>query len=147
MDWVVDWRDWMSWLDNHRNLLGWLVFSSVVTLVGSAIALPMLIVKLPVDYFENGKYHGTAWKDRHPVIRAILLTIKNLLGAVLVIAGVAMLILPGQGLLTIIAGLALIDFPGRHRMLKRLVCQPSVFKTINWIRGRAGRPGIRVPTA
>lgn len=137
--------DWIAWLDNHRNLLGWMVFFSVATLVGSAIALPLLIVRIPVDYFTNGKYHALPWEDRHPVIRITLLAFKNLVGAILVLAGIAMLVLPGQGILTIVAGLALLDFPGRHRLLQRLVCQPQVLRSINWIRARAGQPPLGGP--
>ena len=40
---------------------------------------------------------------------------KNLLGVFFVLIGIAMLVLPGQGILTIIAGMMLLDFPGRHR--------------------------------
>ena len=43
--------------------------------------------------------------------------VRNVVGAIVVLAGLIMLITPGQGILTIIAGLAIMDFPGRKRLL------------------------------
>ena len=51
--------------------------------------------------------------QRYPVLRPLLLIAKNLLGFVLIVAGIAMLVLPGQGLLTIVVGVVLMNFPGR----------------------------------
>ena len=42
---------------------------------------------------------------------------RNVVGAIVVLAGLIMLVTPGQGILTIIAGLAIMDFPGRDRLL------------------------------
>jgi hypothetical protein len=38
--------------------------------------------------------------------------IKNVLGAVLILAGVTMLFFPGQGIITILVGITLLNFPG-----------------------------------
>ena len=69
---------------------------------------------------------------------------KNVLGAVLMIAGVAMLVLPGQGLLTMVLGFLLIDFPGKYRLERWLVARPMVHRPLNWIRRRAGREPLKV---
>ena len=69
-----------------------------------------------------------------------MLVIRNVLGWVFVVAGIAMLVLPGQGLLSIIAGLVLIDFPGKHRLERRLLASHVVRDAMNWLRRRAGRP-------
>jgi hypothetical protein len=72
---------------------------------------------------------------------------KNLLGLVFVLAGVAMLVLPGQGILTILIGLMLMNFPGKRGLEQRLVQQPSVWRAINWIRSKAHQPALEMPTS
>ena len=67
---------------------------------------------------------------------------RNALGAVLLAAGIAMLVLPGQGLLTILLGLMLVDFPGKRRAERALVARPNVFEALNWLRAKAGRPPL-----
>ena len=65
------------------------------------------------------------------------LIVKNLVGAGLVLAGLAMLLLPGQGLLTIAIGVLLIDFPGKHNLEGKIIRVSPVLKSINWLRRKA----------
>ena len=77
--------------------------------------------------------------------RALLLPLwllKNLFGLLLVIAGMLMLVLPGQGLLTIFVGLIFLDFPGKYRMERKMVSNDSVLRSINWVRARTGKPPL-----
>ena len=69
----------------------------------------------------------------------MVLVVRNVLGWMFVLAGIAMLVLPGQGLLSIIAGLVLIDFPGKRRFERRLLASHVVRDAMNWLR-RQGRP-------
>jgi drug/metabolite transporter (DMT)-like permease len=55
------------------------------------------------------------WADRHPAVRFAFGVGKNLLGVAFVLAGVMMLVLPGQGVLTIVVGAVLADFPASTR--------------------------------
>jgi hypothetical protein len=71
--------------------------------------------------------------------------LKNALGIVLVVAGLVMLIVPGQGLLTIAVGLMLIDFPGKYRLERWLATRRPVWRSINWLRKRAGRAPLSRP--
>jgi hypothetical protein len=68
--------------------------------------------------------------------------LKNLLGLVLVLAGIAMMLLPGQGLLTVFVGLLLLEFPGKHRLERRLIGWGPIYRAINRLRRRAGRPPL-----
>jgi len=54
-------------------------------------------------------------------------------------AGIVMLVLPGQGILTIVIGLMLSNFPGKYRLERWLVMRPRVLRTINWLRQRSKR--------
>jgi drug/metabolite transporter (DMT)-like permease len=71
--------------------------------------------------------------------------LKNLLGIIFILAGVAMLILPGQGILTILLGIMLMNFPGKHTLERRIVQQPAVLRAINWMRTKANHPELKLP--
>ena len=88
-----------------------LTVASAIGFVGSLIAIPMILVRLPADYFDTRTPRH--WmKDHHPALRLSGLIAKNLVGIVFLLAGFAMLFLPGQGLLTMLIGISLMDFPG-----------------------------------
>ena len=118
---------------------------SAVTFVATLIAVPWLLIRLPSDYFMReqrmpSKLHGT-----HPAIRVLLLVLKNLIGVILLAGGIAMLVLPGQGLLTMLLGISLIDFPGKYTLERKLVQRKTIQRAINWIRRKGGREPIIVP--
>lgn len=136
----------LDWLRGHERLMWWLVSTSVVTFVLSLVAVPWMLVRIPPRYFLNA-HHAHPFGDRHPIIRASLLVAKNLLGIVLIALGVLMLVLPGQGILTILVGFVLLDFPGKHKVLLWTISRPTVLKSVNWIRQRAGREPLVVPSA
>ena len=129
----------LDWLKAHQALFGWLIVASIVMVVASVVAVGWVIVRVPADYFSRDHTGGGPWAHRHPLIRLGLTIGKNLLGVILVAAGILMLVLPGQGVLTILAGLLLLDIPGKHRLVMWIVRQPAVLKSMNWIRERAGR--------
>jgi hypothetical protein len=117
----------------------WLLgIASAAMLVISAIVIPFLIVRLPADFYVENDHPRHLFQNR-PLVRIIFLTVKNAIGAVLAVAGVLMLVLPGQGILTILAALALLDFPGKRKMEMRILHRPAILKSINWVRRRAGR--------
>lgn len=115
----------------------WLAAVSAVTFVGSLAVVPILAVRIPADYFRRDRRGPTAWRKRHPALRLAVLILKNALGAVLVLGGVIMLFMPGQGLLTIFLGIVLMDFPGKFRLERYLISRGPVLKGINWIRRKA----------
>ena len=124
-------------------VLEFLFALSIVGFVGSLIAIPWILVRLPQDYFCGG--HPRTWlKDHHPVLRLIALGVKNGVGWILLLGGIAMLVLPGQGVLTILIGVSLMDFPGKRAIERKLVSQPPVLQAINRIRQRFDRPPLRI---
>lgn len=112
---------------------------SVLTFIGTLIIVPIMIVRIPPDYFTHTKRHKVPWGDQHPVIRIILLIGKNILGYLLIGAGLVMLVLPGQGLLTILIGMMLLNFPGKYRLERWLVRRHLILQSMNWLRRRAHR--------
>lgn len=65
--------------------------------------------------------------------------VKIIAGVCLLIFGILMLVLPGQGLITMIIGLSLLPFPGKDKMEKNLLSRKSVRSTLNWIRTKANK--------
>ena len=64
---------------------------------------------------------------------------KILIGVFLLLCGIAMLVLPGQGLLTIVIGLSLIPFPGKKKLEQNILSRKSVRSSLNWIRTKANK--------
>lgn len=124
----------------HKYLL-WLAVFSLVSFIGSLIIVPILLVRIPVDYFVV----ATDRSSRLSGLQVLGRIIKNIAGIILLGAGILMLFLPGQGLLTIVIALSLLDFPGKRRLELRLIRQPRVYKTINWLRQKYKRPPLIIP--
>jgi|SRR4030042_731943 len=123
-----------------ENTIWWIAGASIIIFLVFLIVVPLLVVRIPSDYFAHGRFHRKLWADRHMVLRMVLLIGKNVLGGVFVASGILMLVLPGQGILTIMAGVMLLDFPGKHRLVRWIVARPQVLGSLNWLRRRAGRP-------
>ena len=70
---------------------------------------------------------------------------KNLVGVLLVLVGLAMLVLPGQGILTILIGISLLEFPGKHRLELAIVKRSSIRRAIDRIRQRSGTEPLNLP--
>ena len=112
---------------------------SLLAFVGTLIAIPAILIRLPQDYFQNHG-HRKWFANHHPVIRTIGLMVKNGLGLIFLVAGIAMLVLPGQGLLTMLLGILFLDFPGKDRLEQKLIRQPHILKAVNTLREKADKP-------
>ena len=123
----------------HETALMWIAGVSIISFIATLITIPWLVVRIPADYFAHGKRLRNAGPRRHVVVRWTLLAGKNLLGYLLIAAGIAMLVLPGQGILTMLLGFILVDLPGKYRFERWLVGRPLVLRSINRLRQRAGR--------
>jgi len=118
-----------------------LTVASVVGFIGTLIAIPLILVRLPPDYFDT-RVPRHWMKDHHPVLRMIGLVVKNAVGAIFFLAGFAMLFLPGQGILTMLIGISLMNFPGKQRLEAKLIGQPSVLNAINAMRNKFNKPPL-----
>jgi len=116
--------------------LGALALLSLLTFFGSLALLPLLVARIPVDYFTDAHRHRSHIRQLHPVLHIALRLARNLLAVLLLLAGIAMLVLPGQGLLTLLIAISLGDFPGKYRLERAIVRRDEVFRAINWLRRR-----------
>ena len=123
------------------NVLIWFAVSSVFMFVGTLIAIPIILMRLPADYFDVRT--PRPWmENHHPILRLLGHIVKNVVGAIFLFAGFLMLFLPGQGVLTMLIGLSLIEFPGKRRVEAKIVGQSTVLSTINAMRAKFDKPPL-----
>jgi Putative transmembrane protein (PGPGW) len=133
-----------EWLRMHETVLWWMGAVSMLTFVGTLIVVPLLVIRIPTDYFVRDRRHQFSMRNPLSIPRLLGLVLKNIIGLIFILAGIAMLVLPGQGVLTILLGIMLMNFPGKLALELHIVQQPTVLRAINWIRQRAHRPPLRV---
>ena len=114
--------------------------------IATLAVIPLLVVRIPEDYFVDDRPRRWAWSRRHPTLHIVAVAVKNLLGIFLLAAGIAMIFLPGQGVITILLGLTFMNFPGKRRLEKAIIRQRPVARAINWIRSRGGHPPLQIPS-
>ena len=127
-----------------QEFLPWMVIASIVMFVGSLVLVPLLIVRMPSDYFTRAPGKGS-WRAAHPILRWSILILKNLAGTLFLIVGLIMLFTPGQGILFMLAGVTLLDLPGKQKVEIAILRRPIVRGTIDAIRHKAGREPLDFP--
>jgi hypothetical protein len=131
----------MEWLKAYEELFAALGLLSVFLFLVSLIIFPLIIIYLPHDFFVRSE---PAFASLNP-FRMLLRVLKNAFGCFLILAGILMLFLPGQGLLCLFLGVSLVHFPGKRRLEARLLSYKSVRNSVAWIRRKANRKRITLP--
>ena len=119
--------------------MAWATITSVSLFVLSLIICVTVILQLPPEHFANNMSRS------RPQFGLVGRGGRNLVGLILVIIGLAMLVLPGQGILTILIGLTLMDFPGKSVLEQKLIRRPGVFQGLNKMRQRFGKAPFLFP--
>ncbi len=119
---------------------------SLGVFVGSLLAIPFILVRLPADFFDT-RVPRRWMEHHHPVLRVLGHAVKNVLGTIFLFVGFLMLFLPGQGILTMLIGVTMVDFPGKRRLEARMIGQPAVLATINNLRQKFGKPPLIIAPA
>ena len=140
MDFV---KYFIQWFSDHPEMLMGLGISSIFIFLLSILGISWFVANIPEDYFLESKRKSTKWHEQKPILRLVVIFGKNIIGLLLIIGGLLMLVLPGQGLLTMVTGLLLINYPGKYRLERKLVSKPSIFRTLNWIRIKANKPPLK----
>lgn len=120
-------------------MLEWIIIASAAMFGLTLLAVPVLVVRIPADYFADSDRSGSSYSPRFPWIRWIWLIVKNAMGVCFLILGLLMLVLPGQGILTILIGITLLDFPGKFKLQRWVVTRKGVLDSINWVRRKRER--------
>ena len=136
----------ISWSSMNSDLLFLLGSLSIFILIISVFMMVLIISFLPEDYFksENRNLISSVQNSRYPLLKLLVLITKNFFGVLLLLSGILMLVLPGQGILTIITGLVFIDYPGKYKFERKLLKQKGVINSINWIRSRLSKPSLKI---
>ncbi len=108
---------------------------SLAMFLGMLLAIPWVIRRLPADHFVRPRAKAALHKT----------IARNVIGTFLIAAGVAMLVLPGQGILTILLGLSIIDLPVKRRLFRWLLRRPGVAHAVQRMRERGGQPALILP--
>jgi hypothetical protein len=144
--WPIEWFEAIAQgFRSNSALAGRLALISLGVAVVYALVMFLILAWMRPDYFVLRASRAQHAPRRHPVVRFAWHAAKNLIGAVLLLTGVAMLVLPGQGMLTILVALTLLEFPGKRRLVIRIVRERHVHRAIDWVRARAHQPPIILP--
>jgi hypothetical protein len=135
-EWATEF--WASLTLTRLLFAGCLFVASVVL---SLVIVGIVMVKIPENYFSSHYQHdflpNSSWMTRWGAVVA-----KNIAGLVLVIAGIIMLVGPGQGILTILIGLILMDIPGKRPLEARLIKRPVILAAVNNFRAKYHKPPL-----
>ena len=115
-----------------------LTLSSALSVILVMTVGARIIAQFPADYFITPHQDKAYLQHFHPSIRVFIPLLKNITGVLLIVTGIVMLFIPGQGLLTMLAGVVLTDFPGKLRCELWLVRRAKVCRSTNWLGRRSG---------
>lgn len=138
MDWF--WQFWagITW---NQILLGVGLF--VFSLTVSFLAIAIVVVKIPENYFSS-HYQQDFMPNSPFLVRWGAVILKNLLGVFLIALGIVLSLpgVPGQGLLTILLGLIMVDIPGKRPLEAKIIQRPAIRSAINSLRARFKKPPL-----
>ncbi len=135
-NWLVNYWETLTW---SKAL--WTLLFMLITVVISYGAIVIGMIKIPADYFSS-TYAKEIKSDQHITLRWTALIIKNIIGFLLIIAGIIMIFTPGPGVPTILLGLIMMDIPGKRPLEARLINRPMVLSAVNDLRAKYNKPPL-----
>jgi archaellum biogenesis protein FlaJ (TadC family) len=142
----MDYLNFMTeWLASYSPILIGIGSLSILILIFSIIGLGWFISQIPEDYFIHENRQADNWDKYSSETKVVIVIIKNVIGIVMLISGLLLLILPGQGILTMIIGILLIDYPGKFKLEQKIIAIPSVFRSLNWFRAKSKKSYLQHP--
>jgi hypothetical protein len=120
------------------TVLFWLSTGSAVACGVGLLLAPVIMLKLPPNYL-NAPPKSRWWNS--PAVKIA----RNLLGGVLVVLGILMLVLPGQGVFAIVLGIGLTDFERKQTLQRKLIGSGKALRVINKLRKRFGERPLEPP--
>ncbi len=142
--------EWISgiweWLARFWESLTWgrIAFGSIAIVLSAVVgyvAVILVMVKIPADYFSP-HYSSAFAKNQSFFVRWSAVILKNFIGLLLILVGIAMIVGPGPGLLTILLGLIMMDIPGKRPLEANIIKRPAVLSAVNNLRARYDKPPL-----
>lgn len=131
-----------EFVSNYKTYILWLATISLFVFIFSLVSIKWLVALIPTDYFV--KKNISKSKKSYSLLWLMSIIVKNIIGYTLILGGILMLVLPGQGLFTILMGLILSNYPGKYTIEKRIISIPRILKTINWLRKKSNKPRLEI---
>ncbi len=142
--------EWISgiweWLARFWESLTWggIAFGLIAIVLSAAmgyVAVILVMVKIPADYFSP-HYSSSFAKNQSFFVRWGAVILKNFIGLLLILVGIAMIFGPGPGLLTILLGLIMMDIPGKRPLEANIIKRPAVLSAVNNLRSKYNKPPL-----
>jgi hypothetical protein len=129
----------VNWPIETYLLIGFTL--SVVVTVGGVVVVGVVLVKLPPGYFVAPTVRQPLPNTR-PLVRWMVVFLRNLLGATLVVSGLIMSVpgIPGPGIITIVIGLMLLDFAEKRQWARWVISRPPILRATDGLRRKFGKP-------
>ena len=131
-----------EFVSNYKTYILWLATISLFVFIFSLVSIKWLVALIPTDYFVKKDISKS--KKSYSLLWLISIIVKNIIGYTLILGGILMLVLPGQGLFTILMGLILSNYPGKYTIEKKFISIPSILKTVNWLRKKSNKPRLKI---
>ena len=135
-EWVVRFWESLTW-----GIVAWGLLFTIITIVASYGLIVIGMIKIPADYFSS-TYVRKINTENHFSVRWTAFIVKNVIGFILVIAGIIMIFTPGPGVPTILLGLIMMDIPGKRPLEARLIQRPMVLSAVNDLRAKYKKPPL-----
>lgn len=129
----------LEFFQENENLILILGIVSAISFLGTLAFIPWFIIRIPANYFPASRRGSLLPDEIPPSLKVLAFLVKNIVGVIIVLLGIAMLVLPGQGLLMILIGLALVVFPGKYKLERWLISREPVYKSANWLREKGNK--------
>lgn len=136
MEWLTQFWEMMTW---GRITIG--VILIIVSAAASYVAIVLAMIKMPANYF-SAEYSSVFLGGQPFWVRWSAKIVKNIIGALLVVAGIIMIFGPGPGLLTILLGIVMLDIPGKRPLEASIIKRPAVLTAVNNLRSRYKKPPL-----
>ena len=131
-----------EFISSYKVYILWLATISLFVFIFSLLSIKWLVALIPTNYFIKKKKVKS--KRSYSFRWFLSIIVKNLIGYTLILGGILMLVLPGQGLFTILMGLILSNYPGKYSIERKFISMPSVLKTVNWLRKKSDKPPLQI---
>ena len=131
----------LEYTNTYKNFIFWISLVSLTIFIISILSIRWLVLLIPENYFKEKK--SSVLKEKYFLYWIAFKFIKNSLGYLLIIGGILMLVLPGQGFLTIFIGMILSDYPGKYHIEKKIIQSSIILRTINSIRKKSGKKSLK----
>ena len=131
-----------EFISSYKVYILWLATISLFVFIFSLLSIKWLVALILTNYFIKKKKVKS--KRSYSFIWFLSIIVKNLIGYTLILGGILMLVLPGQGLFTILMGLILSNYPGKYSIERKFISMPSILKTVNWLRKKSDKPPLKI---